>query len=1046
MTKTMTKKLKRTVNLFIFSATILSANTPQSDSLRYLIQAGDSLKIHAQFDSAITLFNRIFVEAERHNDEASMIYAHLHLSETYGSLADFTTAENHANQALHFSSLFENDSLWIESKKSILTLFYQQGKYRDALNIAEDVLNKKILLFGTDHFDVAVEYNDIGVLSFMLGEYSKATDAYSRAFGIIENEESHLDLRAQLLNNMGVAYARQGSYLKALDHYVRSLDLKRQYMDSDHPSLGTNLRNIGMIYSRIGEYHHGLDYYQQALKNWKNYYGGSHPKVGELYQDISVIKMYSGNYQDALQLQLEGLDIMKMKLDPSHPKIAAGNSNLGMIYMGLEMYSEAEKHNRASIRQQIEQYGDAYPHLAINYSNLGTVFSETGQYDSAKVYFEKALHLRINQYGEDHYRTAIIYGKIGSMYFHSEDYPSAEIYMKKALTIAKDFWEEYHHRTGEFYVRLGRLYSKLNDHETALNYYQKNVICQSADFTDTSFYANPELIPSPKNYQLLNALGDKANEMKLMAQTNSLSTEEQTILGEKTLSTFEYTVELLNTIRKGFYLDASKLKLSELHASIFSSAIQLTHSLYEKTDDPSYLERAFLLSEQERAMVFWENLQSINALQFSGIPDSLLQLEKTLRTEIAFHQNTLSKLNPAANDTTGRLLKAKLFNSTEAYKSLLGYLDEHYPEYYALKFDAPLTGISDLQSSLDRRSVLLEYSISDTVLYIFVLTQKDLFCKTVPIDSAFSETIRTYRESIIKLNMRDYTHSAYQLYKQLIEPIKPHLFFKKKLIIIPHDILHEIPFDALLTKDASKKKPVSYPYLIRQFDITVHYSANLYQYTRQIPSRRAKHHFAGFAPAVFQNTGDADLPGSTKEVQAIQSLFDKKSQTTVVRLYQDADERYLKSDQIKSYQYIHLATHGVVNSDDPNQSFLVFSNPDSTDINEDNILYANECFGLDLQSDLVVLSSCESGLGEIAKGEGMMGLNRGFQYSGTKNIVYSLWKVDDASSERLMPEMYRYIIRKGAESSALRYAKLSMMKRPETAFPKAWAGYVWMGE
>lgn len=1045
MTKTKTKIFKFTVSIFILFVTTLFANNPQLDSLRDMIQLGDSLKIHAQFDSAITVFNHVFIEAEKHNDEASMIYAHLHLSETYGNLADFTTAETHANQALHFSSLFENDSLWIESKKSILTLYYQQGEYQKALDIAEDVLNKRIILWGANHFDVAMDYNDIGVLSFMLGDYSKATDAYSRAFEIIRNEESHLDLRAQLLNNMGVAYARQGNYLDALDHYSRSLELKKQYMDSDHPSLGTNLRNIGMIYSRIGEYHHGLEYYQQALDNWKHYYGEAHPKVGELYQDISVAKMYLGDYQSALQLQLEGLDILKTKLDASHPKISAGNSNLSMIYMGLEMYDEAEEHNRKSVLQQIERYGDEYPHLAINYSNLGTVFSETGRFDSAKVYFDKALHLRISQYGEDHYRTAIIYGKIGSMYFHSKDYPSAEINMKKALSIAKEFWEEYHHRTGEFYVRLGRLYSKLNDHETALQYYQKNVICQSVDFTDTSFYANPELTPNPKNYQLLNALADKANEMTLLAQTDQFSYEEQTILNEKTLSTFEYTVELLNTIRKGFYLDASKLKLSELHASIFSSAIHLAHSLYEKTNDSNYLERAFLLSEQERAMVFWENLQTINARQFSGISDSLIQLEKNLRTEIAFHQNTLSKLKSTAGDTIRRSLKARLFNSTENYKTLLSSLDENYPDYYALKFNAPLTDIQNIQSSLDRKTALLEYSISDTVLYIFGLTQKDFYCETVPIDSSFSDLIRRYRRSIIKLNTSDYAETGFQLYKLLIDPIKPHIRFKKKLVIIPHDILHELPFDALLTKASPKKKAVTFPYLIRQYDIALHYSANLYQYTQQIPNGRAEYQFAGFAPAVFQQN-TVNLPKSVDEILSIQSLFDDRDNTTTTRLYRDADERHLKSDDMKTYRYIHLATHGVISQDDSNQSYLVFSDPDSTDMGEDNILYANECFGLDLQSDLVVLSSCESGIGDIAKGEGMMGLNRGFQYSGTKNIVYSLWKVDDRSSERLMPEMYRHITRTGVESSALRKAKLAMIKHPETAFPKAWAGYVWMGE
>lgn len=1018
------------------------------DSIRFMIHIGDSLNNHAKFDSAITLFNQAFKKAEKHQDRESMIYSHIQLSETYGDLADFTTAEDHANQALQFSIQFQLDSLWIESKKSILTLQFQQGKYQDALDIAEEVLDKRTLLFGANHFDVAMDYNDIGVLSYMLGDYSNATDAYARAFDIIQAEDKNINLRAQLLNNMGVAFARLGNYLDALDHYSRSLDLKKQYLDDDHPSFGTNLRNIGMIYSRIGEYHHGLEFYELALINWKNYYGESHPKVGELYQDISVTQMYLGNYHDALQLQTESLEILKRKLDPSHPKIALGNSNLSMIYMGLKMYDEAEKHNLASIEQEIKQFGEDYPHLAINYSNLGTVYSETGKFDLAKENLYKALSLRISQYGEDHYRTAIIYGKIGSMYFRADDYPSAKENQLKALEIAQSFWGEYHHRTGEFYIRLGRLYSKINDHKKALNYYHKNVICQSINFTDTSYFAHPDLIPSSKNYQLLNALSHKANEMVVASEDPSLSQPDKKKLREKALEVFEHSIDLLNTIRKGFYLSSSKLVLNELHNTVFSPAINIAYTLYNQTDNIEFLHRAFRLSEQERATVFWDNIQSINAREFSGIPDSLIQKEKSIRTEISFFENMVSKTLNAKDDSTQKVhhsWKSKLFTSTEAYKHLLSQLDTNYPEYYSLKFNAPLADVKTIQNSLDRKTALIEYSVSDTILYIFVLTNKKLSCKTVLIDSSLSDLIQTYLKSVIKLNTSDFIHSARMLYTILIEPIKSDIRFKNKLVIIPHEELYELPFDALLTKEHSGRDITDYPYLISKYDIIQHYSANLLVYTKNIPDNRANNHFIGFAPVKFENMFD-NLPGSVEEIQTISSLFNDKNKSSTSCLYQDANERIIKSSELKEYKYIHLATHGVVKSENNDQSYFVFSQDDSTKSSEDNLLYANECYNLDLQSDLVVLSSCESGLGEIAKGEGIMGLNRGFQYSGTKNIVYSLWKVDDKSSHQLMSEMYQLIVRNGAQSSSLRKAKLAMIKNPATAFPKAWAGYVWMGE
>ena len=1027
---------------------LLISETVPADSVLHMIHVGDSLKNAANFDSALTVFHRALAIAKNSENNEHIIGINIQLSNTYVQMADHKSAEIFSMKALSLADKDGRDSIWIDVKKQIILLQYMQGKYENALTTAQEVIPRRIKLVGFRHSDVVIDYNDIGVISYRLGKYSEAVEAYSQASRIIENDDQNIELRAKLLNNIGVIYAKQGNYLNALDHYKRSLEIKKHYYGDQHRSVGTNLRNIGIVYSRIGEYNRGMEYYHLALKNWINYYGDSHPKVGELYQDISVAQMYLGNYQSALDYQKEAMIILSAKLDEAHPLIALGNSNLSMLYMSMEMYDEAEAHNVASIQKQIERFGENHLDLAVNYSNLGTVYAEMGKFQLAVEYLEKALTLRKTELGKTHYKTAIVYGKIGSTYFKSKNYSLAEKHQLKALDIAIEFWGEYHHRTGEFYTRLGQLYSVMNMYDTSLKYYQKNVICQSVDFGDTSVFANPDLIPNPQNYQLLNALSAKAKEIQKAAEFLSLSDKENFQYLNTSLETFEHSIRLLNTIRKGFYLTKSKLALSELHNRLFTPAIRLAYQLYNDTHNSDFLHKAFFLSEQEHAMVFWENLTAIDAKEFGGIPDSLLQQEKSLRTEIAFFQNNSAKIKSSSDKITNDW-DTKLFHSTETYKSLLNHFETYYPDYFSLKFHTDLMSPEGIQSSLDRRTALIEYSVSDSLLYIFVLTKNDLNLKVVPIDTSFSDLLHVYRRSIITLNQPQYIKTATELYSKLIAPIHRQIRSKKKLIIIPHDKLYMIPFEPLLTKQPKKVKATTFPFFINKFDITYQYSANLYHLIKNISDGRAEKYFSGFAPANYQHTDGftlPNLPESAGEIQEIKSLFDKKNLPSTQHIYAEATEKIIKSNTMQDYRFVHLATHGIINSENPDQSCLIFSNDDTSSIQEDNVLYANECYTLDLKSDLVVLSSCESGVGEIISSEGMMGLNRGFQYSGTKNIVYSLWKVDDASSRELMHNMYKSILRKGSRSDALRQAKLALIKNPATAFPKAWAGYIWMGE
>ena len=200
----------------------------------------------------------------------------------------------------------------------------------------------------------------------------------------------------------------------------------------------------------------------------------------------------------------------------------------------------------------------------------------------------------------------------------------------------------------------------------------------------------------------------------------------------------------------------------------------------------------------------------------------------------------------------------------------------------------------------------------------------------------------------------------------------------------------------------------------------------------------------------------SELIYTEKEISSIVKLFAGNSLQAKGYLYSKATEENFKKQATK-YKFVHIASHGFCDDKEPNLSGIAFYQikqdslklkdlPEEITENNEGILFSGETYNLVLNADLVVLSACESGAGRLMKGEGMMGLSRGFLYAGTPNIVYSLWKIGDFNTSQLMTDFYRYVLQKKNYAHALRLAKLNLLNTEATAFPKFWSGFELVGE
>ncbi len=318
-----------------------------------------------------------------------------------------------------------------------------------------------------------------------------------------------------------------------------------------------------------------------------------------------------------------------------------------------------------------------------------------------------------------------------------------------------------------------------------------------------------------------------------------------------------------------------------------------------------------------------------------------------------------------------------------------------------------------------------------------------------------------------------YINSATKLYSILIEPIKQHLSGKNKVYIIPDGNTHYLPFEALLTENIRFNSHLNFkdlPYLLNKYEIVYNYSVKLLL-NRKEWSDTEKYSFVGFAPVFIDDNIEKNkikeiidtsvfisnrsinskeknysaLPESDFEITEILNLFKSSGLRGEIYKYKNASEFNLKSDKISSYNCLHLATHGFINETNPRLSGLIFSGGDSAST-EDGILYSEEAFNLNLNARLVVLSACESGLGKIINGEGILGLTRGFLYSGVDNLIVSLWRVADKSTAVLMLNFYKNLLSGKNYSAALREAKLDLLNEGKYSYPLEWSPFILIGK
>lgn len=464
----------------------------------------------------------------------------------------------------------------------------------------------------------------------------------------------------------------------------------------------------------------------------------------------------------------------------------------------------------------------------------------------------------------------------------------------------------------------------------------------------------------------------------------------------------------------------SLLQSEEHRQSYFEGLLPAYVNMITVLSEAGKQKEAFNYGERARSRAFLDLLG--NKAQLSRVKSGLLEEEKALQERIASIKAKLSSEEDGEADSAG--LRKELSEAEQAYGAFLSKVRKQDKEQASLTSVEPLT-LQQVQELLDPGTTLIEYFVTEREIFVWVVEKEKLRFVRVPLPKEeLGKLVKTLRESIFALGEKGkFKEVSAALYERLIQPLLPHIT-GKQLIIVPHDVLHYLPFQALLSGQEK--------YLIQDYPIYYLSSASLMQFTHE--KRRA----SGERALVMGNPTLGD--------EAYNLRFAEREAREVARVFPKS-EVYVEAEATKSraislspnFEMLHFAVHAELNEEDPINSALLFA----AEGKDDGRLKVGEIFLLNLKAGMVVLSACETGLGKLSNGDELIGLTRAFIYAGTPSIITTLWKVNDRASYELMREFYQHL-KTAKKVEALRQAQLKVMEQfPE---PFYWAAYELTGE
>jgi CHAT domain-containing protein/tetratricopeptide (TPR) repeat protein len=882
----------------------------------------------------------------------------------------------------------------------------------------------------------------------------------NKSFSTIDKQKM-VDSSAYLID-LADKFRNIGDFEKFALYVNQSYQIKKQIYGSDDPIIANSLINIAIDYFTFWEIDSALITLNQAEKIYLTNRNTNKGYLGYIYTIMGNIYFNKGDFEQAARYYSYAEQLLKNFTEEPFVgmKIALYiwsvelERTMGFPAISLKYYQKC--------LNEIKKNGASTSLLINCYLESSLTYSKLGQNNNSIELLIKAIDLCKRDSANNVLQMAILYNNIANNFLSLNNYKESEKYFDNAITIS------HHAGLKGIYLSnlqhdMGKMEVQRQENINALKYFQAALKALVPRFVSDNPVDNPEIKWISAQLPALNILKSKTNCLyKLYLERKKFEYLDAAI------NTSLLSIELIEELRNSYLSYESKVTLEGQEDATYKTTLALCNEAYNSTKNTKYSEMAFTVSEKNKSSVLLSGLRELKAKNFGEIPDSLLNKEKQLMKEISFYKEKIYEENKELSPDSSKIKTWNnyLFSNQRAYDQLVKLFEKNYPGYYALKYDNTVSKPGELQKALPRNTTLVEYALSDSALYTFVIANGEYHFVSQKVDSNFYMQVENYLKEYHQFDFSKQYYSRFtefcwnnkEIYDVLIKPVAPYIN-NENLVIVPDGILSFLPFETLidqLPKSFTKGYYKDLNYLLFKYNISYAYSSTFYCQINEHKENRNTKKLLAFAPEYAPNAfidlqkrnlvtrqkyrkDLYPIPGVMDEVAAIKSLI-----PTDVYSGSSATESNFKKIA-GNYDILHLAMHTVIDNKDPMYSKLIFTQDDDT-IN-DGLLNTYEIFGLKLKAKMVVLSACSTGEGGYSKGEGVISLARGFVYAGCPSLLMTLWEVEDKSSVSLMRYFYGNLLKGQSKTKALREAKIKFLKeaKAENSHPFFWSSFVLMG-
>lgn len=917
----------------------------------------------------------------------------------------------------------------------------------------------------------AQDYRAAIAESFRLQQARK----YDEAFAAVENVRLVLEKTSApddffygiVLRRAGVVLFEKGDYARAEDYFLRAVTALEKALGGEDPRVSETRGNLAVLYNTISDYEKSAAIFREILDRQEKIFGENHPFVAAVLNNYGNLSRRIGDYARAETLHLRSLAVREKLFGAEQPEILTALAGLSTVYYEKKDFQKVKTIDERALLIAEKNIAPEDPRFSLYLSNAALANTEVGNYERAEQLFLRALAIREKAFGADSVNLNSELYNLGLLYAARGDYAKSDSFYRRSLKNSEAALPAEHPMIAKAYGSLAANHLYRGEAGAARPLFEKQLAMREKSLGRN----HPETAETLNQLaRACDAAGDAKCAVEYQTRANDLIEEHlhlKLYSGSETqqLAFFEYLSGQTDQIISMQNRFSDNKSMRELGATTVLQRKGRVQDLL--TDSLSALRLRSTAADQK----LLKDLSDINA-----------RLAK-LVTAGAKEEN---EKNPSVTEREAQIAELTARRETlenEISRLSAGFIEKGTP----LKLDA-------LRAEIPENAVLLEFAVyrpykaqaakpseqyGNPRYAVYLLRRagsgevefRDLG-EAAPIETA----IRAFRETLRDPKSKNVVQSAQSVYEKIIAPVKKSLGAAEKLLISPDGELNLIPFEALADENGR--------YLIENYSVT--YLTSGRDLLRMKKTRASRSGFLVVANPDFgssssaasaglnaSETNFAPLGGTAREASAIRTLFPAAALLTA----EQATETALK--RVASPRLLHIATHGFFLADvkktpgsltparpNANAVFAVDENPllrsglalaganrlrradeNSLRSTDDGILTALEAANLNLWgTKLVVLSACDTGLGQIRTGEGVYGLRRAFTLAGAETLVMSLWSVSDAVTRELMTDYYKNLKAGRGRGAALREVRLALLKRGNLAHPFYWAGFIQTGE